>query len=106
MSLRRAYGSVHRVFEDGLATRPHRLGDHRLEPGDDTERVAFLDEALELEQGLLEPGGVDLRTGGAHDLRMRGGADRLAVVPEHLVNLFAGPRPGEHDRDVLLAPAG
>src|SRR2546422_918131 len=51
---------------------------------DDPQRVALLDEPLELGERLLQPGRVDLRPGRAHDLRVRGRSDRLAIVPEHL----------------------
>src|SRR5438105_12252041 len=92
---------VQRVLEHRLAARSDRLCDHRAELGDERQGVTFVDEALEPGEGLLEPRGVDLGPRGAHDLRVRGRADGLALVPEHLVQLLTGARAREDDRDVL-----
>src|SRR5262249_13198805 len=95
--LRRAPGtSVQRVFQNRFGADPLRLVDHRAELADDAERVAVVDEALQLREALVEPVVCDHGAGGAHDLRMRGGTDHLAVVPEHLVDLLARPHAREH----------
>ena len=57
-------------------------------------------------QLVLEPLAVDRGAAGAHDLRVRGRADVLALVPQLLVQLLAGARADEHDRDLLLGAAG
>src|SRR5581483_1912273 len=103
---RRAPGtSVQRVFQNRFGADPLRILDHRAELRDDAERVALLDEVLELGEPILEPVVVDRSAGRPHDLRMRGGADHLAVVPEHLVQLLAGTGTREHDRDLALVLA-
>src|SRR5581483_6663436 len=38
-------------------------------------------------------------------LRVRGRANHLTLVPQHLVHLLAGLRAGEHDRDLRLVAA-
>src|SRR5581483_1110397 len=96
---------VQRVFEDGLGAGADRLPAHRAELRHHPERVGVGDEPLELAERLLEPLGIDRGAGGAHDLGVRGGPDHLAVVPEHLVHLLAGPRAGEDDRDLRLVAA-
>src|SRR6266404_3719305 len=94
------------VFENRFAPCAHRFQHHRLQLRDDADGVAFFDQALEVGECVLEPDCVDLRPRGAHDLRMRGRAYRLALVPEHLVHLLAGARAGEDDRNVVLVAAG
>src|SRR6478609_594728 len=83
-------GSMERVFEQRFAAGALGLLDHRAELADDAQRVALVDETLQLRQLVLEPAGVDLRARRAHDLRVGGRTDRLALVPEHLVHLLAG----------------
>src|SRR4051812_15260415 len=95
--------SVQRVFQKRSAPGSLRLPHHRAELRDDAERVGLVDEPLQVGERLLEPRSVDLGPRSAHDLRMRGRPNGLALVPEHLVHLLAGPRAGEDDRDVLLA---
>src|SRR5581483_6213295 len=99
---RAAATSVQRVFQDPFAANAVRLLDHRREPRDDAQRVPLVDEPLELGELLLEPVVADHGPRGTHDLRVRGGADGLAVVPEHLVDLLARPRAGEDDGHVGL----
>src|SRR5581483_11867053 len=89
---RAAATSVQRVFQDPLGADAMRLLDHCGKLCDDAARVALVDEPREL---VLEPVVADHGPRGTHDLRVRGGADGLAVVPEHLVDLLAGPRAGE-----------
>src|SRR4051812_42697025 len=97
---------VERVFQNRFGADAVRLFDHRRDLRDRTERVGALGQALELAEALLEPLGVDRRPSGAHDLRVRGRADHLALVPQHLVDLLTGEDAGEDDRDVRLVAAG
>src|SRR5439155_19590034 len=90
---------MQRVLENGAADPP-RLAHHRRKLRDDVERLPAADHLLQLGQLVLEPRGIDRRPRGAEDLRVRRWADRLAVVPQHLVQLLAGLRADELDRDV------
>ena len=83
-------GLVKRVFEHREA---EALGgrNHLAEPGRHAEHVVLGDERLQLGKLVLEPNTVDRCARRAHDLRVRGLADVLAVVPELLVHLLAGP---------------
>src|SRR5581483_4615919 len=93
--------SADAVFDGGDATSP-RLLHHRGELRDELQRLALLDEALELAQLLFEPGGVDRRPRDGEDLRVGRLADRLALAPELLVQLLPGPDADELDRDVAV----
>src|SRR2546428_12279571 len=66
------------------------------------ERLAGLDQALQLAQLGLEPDGIDRLRRREEDLRMRGRVSRLAVVPELLLDLLACARADYPDLDVLL----
>src|SRR5258708_15735553 len=96
---------MERVFEDRFAAGALRFGDHRSQLGDEGEGVAFFDQALRVGERVLEPRGIDLRAGGAHDLWMRRWADGFTLVPKHFVHLLAGARTREDDRDVVLVAA-
>src|SRR5581483_4260881 len=93
-------------FQNRLGADPVRLPDHRAESRDDGDRVAVLHEPLELRERLLEPVVVDRGAGGTHDLRVRGRAHLLALVPEHLVDLLAGEDAREDDRHLVLVATG
>src|SRR5689334_10866520 len=71
-----------------LGRLPSRLLHHRTEPGHELERVAVADEALQLDQLLLEPAGVDLRPRQPQDLRVHGLPDDLVARPQLLVELL------------------
>src|SRR3954451_25443476 len=80
---------MERVFEDGRAVAAWR-SEHRSKLGDRVERVAAFNHALQLGELLIELLDVDRRARGSQDLRMRRGADCLAVRPQLLVQLLAG----------------
>src|SRR5262245_43660352 len=81
--------SVQSVFEHRVADAL-RLVDHLLQLRGDAQQVVLGDEAPEVHELLVEPLAVDRGPGGAQDLRVLGGPDRLALVPELLVHLLAG----------------
>src|SRR5690348_12136021 len=80
-------GSVQRVFEHGGADPP-RLAHQPGELRDDVERLAAGHHLLQLAQLVVEPPGIDRRTRRSEDLRVRGRAHRLAVVPERFGELL------------------
>src|SRR5581483_2338228 len=89
------------VLEDDLADAA-RLAHHRAESRDELERVAVLDEALQLGELVLEPRRLDRRPLHAHDLRVLGRNDDLRLRPELLMQLLAGAHADELDRDVAV----
>src|SRR5581483_3288809 len=89
------------VFDGGDATPP-RLLHHRGELRDQLQRLALLDEPLELGELLFEPGGVDRRPGDGEDLRVRRRGDGLSLAPQLLVQLLPGANADELDRDVAV----
>src|SRR5690349_9112176 len=95
---------MERVFENDVRRRRNRVArvlGHRREPGHDLERLAAVDEPLELGELVLEPDGVDDRPADAADLGVGRRDYRLPFAPELLVQLLAGPRADELDPDVL-----
>src|SRR5215218_3099271 len=88
---------------DGLGrprAQPARGARHRDEPRDDVERLACLDEPLELCELLFQPDGVDGTARAAKNLRVRGRHGLLAVAPKRFVKLLAGPDADELHLDV------
>src|SRR6185503_2211383 len=69
------------VFDNGSAGTARFLH-HRRKPGDELERLAVRDEALQLAELVVEPGGVDRRPRDREDLRVRRRSDGLAVSPQ------------------------